>query len=575
MKVSEALQIVHEAESGAHLFQVVLACGFTPLHLQTFVTAHLQQRLRERKVTLTTGLYGDVRGTLRRARTMEVDAVAVVLEWPDLDPRLGYRNLGGWGPAEETDILQQARHSIADLLRAVEEAAQTAPVIVSLPTLRLPPAFHTAGWQAGSTETALIAAVSQFGVDLAKLRGTSVVNPEQLAAGSPPGGRFDLKSELFAGLPYTIAHASTLGEAIANLIAPRAPKKGIISDLDDTFWSGIVGEAGAGGVSWDLHNHAQLHGLYQQVLRALADQGVLVAIASKNDPAVVEQALERTDLIVPREKLFPIEVHWHAKSFSVSRVLKAWNVGADSVVFVDDSLMELEEVKQAHPGTECLRFPKQDYKAAESFLRHLRDLFGKPRLSGEDVLRRESLRNAAKWTEELAGHEASDDFLRGLNAVVTVEKAAADDPRSRELINKTNQFNLNARRYEAAEWSLTARRERAFAWAVAYQDKFGPLGRVAVIAGQRQNGCIVIDVWVMSCRAFSRRIEHQCLSLLFEEAGAEEIQFCFRATERNGPLQDFLTEILGERPTPGARLRREDFLRRCPPLFHNVQSREP
>jgi FkbH-like protein len=158
--------------------------------------------------------------------------------------------------------------------------------------------------------------------------------------------------------------------------------------------------------------------------------------------------------------------------------------------------------------------------------------------------------------------------------VVTVERtAAADDPRSRELVNKTNQFNLNARRYEAAEWDLAARRDGAFLWSLAYQDKFGPLGKIAVIGGQSHHSCLAIDVWVMSCRAFARRIEHQCLSLLFEEPGVEEIVFCFRATERNGPLQEFLTGILGAPPEPGARLRREDFLRRCPPLFHNIKSR--
>jgi FkbH-like protein len=521
MKVSEALEIVHGADPGARPFRVVLACGFTPLHLQTFLTAHLQRRLPDRKVTIETGVYGDVRGPLRKVPTMQVDALAVVLEWTDLDPRLGYRNLGGWGAPEEADILQQVERSLGDLRRAMEEAAQAAPVVVSLPTLRLPPAFHTAGWQAGAAETALTSAVAGFAAALANLPGIFVVNPEQLAAASPPETRFDLKSELFAGLPYGLAHASALGEAVARLIAPPQPKKGLITDLDDTFWSGIVGEGGPDSVSWDLQSHAQIHGLYQQVLRALADQGALIAVASKNDPAVVDRAFQRADLIVPRDKLFPVEVHWHAKSGSVSRVLKAWNVAADSVVFVDDSPMELEEVRQAHPGIECLLFPKQDYKLAEGFLRRLRDLFGRPHLSEEDALRRESLRNAVQFSEER--EDASDDFLRLLNAVVTVERtAAANDPRSRELVNKTNQFNLNARRFEAAEWDLAARRDGAFVWSLAYQDKFGPLGKIAVIGGQSHHGCLAIDVWVMSCRAFARRIEHQCLSLLFEEPGVEE-----------------------------------------------------
>jgi FkbH-like protein len=571
MRFSEALKIVQSAPAEALPYQVILACGFTPLHMQTFLHGHLQQRLPDRKVTVATGLFGDLLGTVRGANTMNANAAAIVLEWPDLDPRLGYRSLGGWGPAEEADILQQVGANLASLRRAVEGLSQATPVVIALPSLPFPPTFHTGSWQAGNTQAILETAVNQLAADLSKCPDVSIVNAQHLNVESPPGSRFDLRSELFAGLPYTLAHASALAEAMARLIVPSPPKKGIVTDLDDTFWSGIVGEVGPDGVSWDLHSHTQLHGLYQQVLRALADQGVLVAIASKNQLEVVERALARADVIMPKDKIFPIEVHWHAKSGSVGRVLSAWNISADAVVFVDDSPMELEEVKQAFPQIECLQFPKQDYKSAERFLRQLRDLFGKPRLSSEDQLRRESLRQAAQFTGELSGEDASDDFLQGLRASLSIDRNAASDPRSLELINKTNQFNLNARRYDAAEWRAAAQRTDGFVWSVAYQDKFGPLGKIAVIHGQAHDGVISIDDWVMSCRAFARRIEYQCIKLLFEDTGAREITFCFRATDRNGPLQQFLAGLFDEPPAPGVRLLREDFITRCPPLFHAVE----
>ena len=58
-----------------------------------------------------------------------------------------------------------------------------------------------------------------------------------------------------------------------------------------------------------------------------------------------------------------MEVHWHAKSASVGRILNAWNVGPDSVVFVDDSPAELAEVKAAHPAIECIRSPRSPKEA--------------------------------------------------------------------------------------------------------------------------------------------------------------------------------------------------------------------
>jgi predicted enzyme involved in methoxymalonyl-ACP biosynthesis len=107
---------------------------------------------------------------------------------------------------------------------------------------------------------------------------------------------------------------------------------------------------------------------------------------------------------------------------------------------------------------------------------------------------------------------------------------------------------------------------------VAYQDKFGPLGTIAVLQGVQHGAHLCIDVWVMSCRAFARRIEHQCLKALFEKTGAEEIQFHFVPTERNGPLREFFRAMLGEEPGVQARLTRSQFEQRCPPLYHRIRA---
>jgi len=115
------------------------------------------------------------------------------------------------------------------------------------------------------------------------------------------------------------------------------------------------------------------------LLRALAATGVLVGVASKNDSAVVERAFGRRDLLLPKESVFPIEAHWDAKSTSAGRILKAWNIAADSVVFVDDSPMELAEVKAAWPQMECLQFPGKDPASVEDFSSCV-ILFGKSRV---------------------------------------------------------------------------------------------------------------------------------------------------------------------------------------------------
>src|SRR5882757_8371259 len=97
MKLSEALSVVQRAPADASPFPVLLACGFTPLHLANYLAAHLQTAVPRRKVQIETGLYDDLAGTLEQFDFAHVHAVALVIEWSDLDPRLGYRQLGGWG----------------------------------------------------------------------------------------------------------------------------------------------------------------------------------------------------------------------------------------------------------------------------------------------------------------------------------------------------------------------------------------------------------------------------------------------------------------------------------------------
>ncbi len=96
------------------------------------------------------------------------------------------------------------------------------------------------------------------------------------------------------------------------------------------------------------------------------------------------------------------------------------------------------------------------------------------------------------------------------------------------------------------------------------------MGKIAVLSGYPQGRALVVDAWVMSCRAFARRIEHRCLARLFECFGAEEVALDFAAKDKNGPLRDFCRGLLGNEPEPGFRLARQAFAAQCPPLYHHI-----
>jgi hypothetical protein len=66
------------------------------LHLQTFLGEELRRLRSPGRIEIRTGLFGDLIGNIERLQAGEIDALAVVLEWGDLDSWLAVRNLGGW-----------------------------------------------------------------------------------------------------------------------------------------------------------------------------------------------------------------------------------------------------------------------------------------------------------------------------------------------------------------------------------------------------------------------------------------------------------------------------------------------
>ena len=574
MQLFEALKIIRDRgkadDESTH--RVDLVCGCTPLHLRTFLAAELTSRYDAGAVDVRSGLFGDIPGSLQQVLAEPSESAVVVLEWSDLDPRLGYRSSGGWRPDRSAEVEESAGVRLAQFRQPLSELAEKTTLAVCLPTLDLPPMFPSPSGLCDQAVLKLRSLVADFAVSLVESGPVRILDERQLDRDSNPATRFNPVSELRSGFPYSMDHASALASGLASLLRPKPAMKGIITDLDNTFWAGILGEDGLDGISWDLDHKTHQHAIYQEQLAALSRLGVLVGVASKNDTELVEQAIQRSDLVFPHGNLFPIEANWGPKSESVRRILSAWNIGADSVVFIDDSPIELAEVQEAFPEIECRQFPTGDEAGVVSLVDELRSLFGRADVSDEDRLRMQSLRAAS----DLADVEIDTDaFLAKAEAEITLQWNVFDE-RSLQLLNKTNQFNLNGCRLDEADWRKRADQPQSILLGVSYTDKFSPLGKISVLLGRVEGKAVVVDSWVLSCRAFSRRIEHAVVRALFEHTGCEQVICRFTATDRNGPLQTTLHELTGEPPASGAvTLSHFTFQSNCPTIFAEVISHEP
>ncbi|MCL5746053.1 MAG: HAD family hydrolase, partial [Acidobacteria bacterium] len=183
MRLGEALEIANRVPAaGVQPQRIHLLCGFTPLHLQTFVTAYAMRRLEA--VEIAPGLFGDLTGNLERAAAKPAAAI-VVFEWSDLDPRLSLRGAGGWSLSILEDIVRECERRLGRMESALDRLCAGAPVSLCGPTLPPPPIDFTPGAQAGSTVLRLRELTAAFETRGAA-RGVRVVNRQKLEELSPP-----------------------------------------------------------------------------------------------------------------------------------------------------------------------------------------------------------------------------------------------------------------------------------------------------------------------------------------------------------------------------------------------------
>ena len=111
----------------------------------------------------------------------------------------------------------------------------------------------------------------------------------------------------------------------------------------------------------------------------------------------------------------------------------------------------------------CLRFPSHDEQAAYEFLEELRDLFGKQEILDEDNIRVSSVRSGNQFQQQAKAEPARplETFLAELDAELSLSPVAAGDARAFELVNKTNQFNLNGKRLSESEFQTALNRPGA------------------------------------------------------------------------------------------------------------------
>ena len=293
--------------------------------------------------------------------------------------------------------------------------------------------------------------------------------------------------------------------------------KCIVWDLDNTVWAGTLVEDGL----LNLRLKADI----AQVLQVLDSRGILHSIASKNHYEEAMQALKSFKI----DELFICpQISWRPKSEAIGTIARELNIGTDSLLVVDDSQFELEQIKVAYPEVRVL--DALQYRSLPNMIEC------QVPVTAESKERRKMYHVEAKRQEMAV--DFGDDYMTFLGhcqiqlSICHMTEENLD--RVHELTQRTNQMNFSGNRYTRDVLRTILTTSHLSTYVLSCDDRFGSYGIVGFsIVDNREPR--MTDL-MFSCRIQSKRVEHAFLGHIIRssiQGRSRDFFASYRKTPRN------------------------------------------
>ena len=265
--------------------------------------------------------------------------------------------------------------------------------------------------------------------------------------------------------------------------------KCVIWDLDNTIWDG------------KLRNSAniKLKPNIKEIIQHLYENGIIQSIVSKNYNTVGLSVLEKNKL----DKYFVFsQINYLPKSILVKKIINFLNISAETVIYIDDDIFELNEVKKEIKNINIYN--------ADNYLKLLEDKrFNFEIKSIEGNKRTEYLKTKEKRIiEEEKYVGLREEFMK--NALTTLEilnfqKNFLD--RIVELIYRTNKYNnLEKSDFNSEDILKYMYEKNNNIYVFKMSDIYGEYGIIGTLFFKLIDRKMFIDIFSISCRILGRGI---------------------------------------------------------------------
>jgi FkbH-like protein len=392
--------------------------------------------------------------------------------------------------------------------------------------------------------------LNQCVVAAAREDGALLLDIERQAAREGRDNWFEVAHWYASKLTIAPRAAPLFGDLLARVMAARLgqSKKCLVLDLDNTIWGGVVGDDGVHGLVLGQGSaQGEAHLALQRYARQLRERGIILAVCSKNERAIAEEAFKtHPEMLLKLSDIAAFYANWADKAENLRAIAAQLNIGIDSLVFVDDNPAERERIRGALPQVAVPELPED----VAGYVRAVADAgyFEAAGFTDEDRARGEQYA-ANNEREVLKGSTQSiEEFRRSLGMTMSFGPVTPVDlARVGQLINKTNQFNVTMRRYSQQEIESILQDTGNLALQFRLGDRFGDNGLISAVILRPAGGPnLALETWVMSCRVFGREVEFEIMNAAVDAArarGFEAIDATYVPTPKNGLIRELLPKL--------------------------------
>ncbi len=332
----------------------------------------------------------------------------------------------------------------------------------------------------------------------------------------------DAKMYCIAKMPFRTDFLPYIAKGITDLIlaASGSFKKCVVLDLDNTLWGGVIGDDGLDGIQIGELGLGHAFSAFQMWLKELKNRGIILCVCSKNNDDTAREPFEKhPEMVLRLEDISVFVANWEDKAGNIRHIQQTLNIGMDSIVFLDDNPFEREVVRSLITGITVPELPENPEEYVD-YLRSL-NLFETASYSEEDKMRTQQYQAEAQRLSLQNTCGSYDDYLQGLEMVAEAKPFDRFHfPRIAQLTQRSNQFNLRTIRYTEQEIASIAEDDRFVTLYFTLKDKFGDHGLISTVIMEKQDTCLFVNTWLMSCRVLKRGMEEFIVNKMLSTAAS-------------------------------------------------------